>query len=35
VRFTPNKAGEFDFRCDAEAPVSHHDAGMKGSLTIR
>jgi uncharacterized cupredoxin-like copper-binding protein len=35
VRFTPHKAGEFGFRCDAETPVSHHDSGMKGALTIR
>ncbi len=35
LRFTPKKAGEFGFRCDAEDPVSHHDSGMKGALTIR
>jgi uncharacterized cupredoxin-like copper-binding protein len=35
LRFTPDKAGEFGFRCDAEDPVSHHDAGMKGVLTVR
>lgn len=35
LRFTPRKAGEFSFRCDAEAPVSHHDNGMKGTLIVR
>jgi uncharacterized cupredoxin-like copper-binding protein len=35
LRFTPKKAGDFGFRCDAEDPVSHHDSGMKGALTIR
>ena len=35
LRFTPKKVGEFGFRCDAENPVSHHDAGMKGTLTVR
>ncbi len=35
IRFTPKKAGEFSFRCDAEAPVSHHDNGMKGTLIVR
>lgn len=35
LRFTPGKAGEFGFRCDAEDPVSHHDSGMKGLFTVR
>jgi uncharacterized cupredoxin-like copper-binding protein len=35
LRFTPKNAGEFGFRCDAENPVSHHDAGMMGRLAIR
>ncbi len=35
LRFTPKKAGEFTFRCDAEVPVSHHDSGMKGTLIVR
>lgn len=35
VRFTPKKSGEFGFRCEAEDPVSHHDSGMKGVLTVR
>lgn len=35
LRFTPTKAGQFAFRCDAEAPVSHHEAGMKGTLVVR
>jgi uncharacterized cupredoxin-like copper-binding protein len=35
LRFMPKKAGEFSFRCDAEAPVSHHDSGMKGTLIVR
>ncbi|MFZ5863933.1 MAG: cupredoxin domain-containing protein [Nitrospirota bacterium] len=35
LRFTPKKVGDFGFRCDAEDPVSHHESGMKGVLTIR
>jgi uncharacterized cupredoxin-like copper-binding protein len=35
LRFTPGKAGQFSFRCDAESPVSHLKSGMKGSMTIR
>lgn len=35
LRFTPKKAGEFAFRCDAEVPVSHHESGMKGTLVVR
>jgi heme/copper-type cytochrome/quinol oxidase subunit 2 len=35
LRFTPKRAGRFSFRCDAEQPVSHHDAGMKGTLVVR
>jgi uncharacterized cupredoxin-like copper-binding protein len=35
LRFTPKKAGTFGLGCDAEDPVSHHESGMKGSLTIR
>ncbi|MEW6684031.1 MAG: cupredoxin domain-containing protein [Nitrospirota bacterium] len=35
LRFTPKKAGEFGFRCDAEVPVSHHESGMKGTLIVR
>jgi uncharacterized cupredoxin-like copper-binding protein len=35
LRFTPKKAGEFSFRCDAESPVSHHESGMKGVLIVR
>jgi uncharacterized cupredoxin-like copper-binding protein len=35
LRFTPKKAGEFSFRCDAEQPVSHHENGMKGTLVVR
>jgi uncharacterized cupredoxin-like copper-binding protein len=35
LRFTPRQTGQFPFRCDAEDPVSHHDSGMKGTLTIR
>ncbi len=35
LRFTPKKAGEFSFRCDAETPVSHYDNGMKGVLIVR
>lgn len=35
LRFTPKKTGEFAFRCDAETPVSHHEAGMKGMVMVR
>lgn len=35
LRFTPKKAGEFSFRCDAETPVSHREGGMKGVLIVR
>jgi uncharacterized cupredoxin-like copper-binding protein len=35
LRFTPRKAGEFAFRCDAEVPLSHHESGMKGTLIVR
>lgn len=35
LRFTPKKAGEFSFRCDAESPVSHHENGMKGVWIVR
>jgi plastocyanin len=35
LRFTPGKAGQFSFRCDAETPVSHHESGMKGTLVVR
>ncbi len=35
LRFTPQKTGEFTFRCDAEEPVSHYEKGMKGALIVR
>jgi uncharacterized cupredoxin-like copper-binding protein len=35
LRFMPRKPGEFTFRCDAEVPESHQEAGMKGKLVVR